>query len=92
VLAEILTLAKKPVSEKTLKKEVNLPPGLLQKCLVQLLLSNWLDNLKVESSKFKFYVITEKGTVFLEKYVKLQQFLAPEPKPEQLATAQIPKF
>jgi predicted transcriptional regulator len=87
VLSEILTLCKKPQSEKTLKTEINLPPGILQKCLVQLLLSEWLDYLKVEGSKFKFYVTTQKGAVFLEKYRKLQELLTPVNKQEVLAPA-----
>jgi predicted transcriptional regulator len=89
VLFEILTLCKKPQSEKNLKVGISLPPGILQKCIIQLLLSDWLENLKVEGSKFKYYVTTEKGTVFLEKYGKLQQLLAPEHKQEQLAPSPV---
>ena len=83
VLSEILRACKKPISEKNLKLELNLPPTVLQQCIIQLLLSNWLENLKVEGSKFRYFVTTEKGTVFLEKYLKLQQLLAPTIQQEQ---------
>ena len=85
VLSEILTLCKKPQSEKTLKTEMNLPPALLQKSILQLLLSNWLGNLRVEGSKFKYYVTTQKGAVFLEKYGKIQEYIVPENKQMQIA-------
>jgi predicted transcriptional regulator len=81
VLSEILTLCKKPQSEKTIKTEMNLPPALLQKSILQLQLSNWLDYLRVEGSKFKYYVTTKKGAVFLEKYGKIQEFVVPQNKP-----------
>jgi predicted transcriptional regulator len=64
---------------------MNLPPALLQKSILQLQLSNWLDYLKVEGSKFKYYVTTKKGAVFLENYGKIQEFIIPENKPRQLA-------
>ncbi|MCW4024971.1 MAG: hypothetical protein NWF01_08055 [Candidatus Bathyarchaeota archaeon] len=79
ILSEILDACKTPISERTLKTNVSLPPKLFRKCILLLLRKNWLEASNAEDSCFIHYVTTKKGTVFLEKYLKLQQLLTSEP-------------
>jgi predicted transcriptional regulator len=91
ILSELLAACKTPISEKNLKTTVRLPPELFQKCTSLLLRKKWIEASDVENSGLVHYVTTKKGTVFLEKYLKLQQLLTPEPTPKQLVTVKASK-
>jgi predicted transcriptional regulator len=76
VLAEILSLCKSPRQKTHLLQKVNLSYPKLQDCLQQLRDLKMV-NLQPQTSD---YVTTEKGLLFLIKWLQLKEFLDPEEK------------
>ena len=74
VLTEILRFCKSPRGKTRIMQKANLSHHVLQECLQQL---QGFDLVEVRPKTFD-YVTTKKGTIFLEKWGQLEEFLMPE--------------
>jgi predicted transcriptional regulator len=86
-----LVACKKPISEKDLKTQVHLPAELFKKSKTLLLEKKWLEALSLDDTAVVLYVITDKGTVFMDKYNKLQELLTSESEEKQVVTVKAAK-
>ncbi len=74
IIAEILSSCKKPQTQTYIRRQTNLSHSILQSCIMQLLVKQWLLQIK-ESCGQKKFAITDKGLVFLDKLCELQNMI-----------------
>lgn len=72
IIADILNVCKKPQTKTYIRRQTNISYEVLQNCILQLLVGQWLKIMQEDCGSKKL-TITEKGTVFLEKYIELQK-------------------
>lgn len=71
VIAEILKLCKNPQTQTSIRHQTNISYVVLQSCVMQLLVRRWLEEVEARHGQRKL-AITEKGAVFLGKWMELQ--------------------
>ncbi len=72
IIAEILGTCRSPQTQTYIRRQTNVSYAVLQSCIMQLLVRQWL--LQVEETYGqKKLSITDKGLIFLEKWLELQK-------------------
>jgi predicted transcriptional regulator len=71
VIAEILGLCRSPQTQTYIRRQTSVSYSVLQSCLMYLLTREWIIEVESASGQNKL-AVTEKGMVFLEKWVELQ--------------------
>ena len=74
ILADILITCKSPQTRTYIRRQTCIPYAVLQNCLMQLLLRQWLKLVEENGGPTKL-AITDKGLVFLEKWLELQKIM-----------------
>jgi predicted transcriptional regulator len=74
ILADILFTCKSPQTRTYIRRQTSIPYAVLQNCITQLLLRQWLKVVNENSGSTKL-TITDKGLVFLEKWLELQKIM-----------------
>lgn len=74
IIAEILNSCKNPQTKTYVRRQTNISYAVLQSCIMQLLLRKWLSLIE-ENCGQKKLAITEKGLIFLEKWLELQKIV-----------------
>lgn len=72
IIAEILVFCKTPQTQTCIRRQTSISYEVLQSCIIQLLMREWLLQVDAEDGQRKL-AITDKGLVFLDKWVALQQ-------------------
>ncbi len=72
IIAEILSACRTPQTPTYIRRQTNISYDVLQSCLMQLILRQWIGKTDCKRGQQKL-VITNKGLVFLEKWVELQK-------------------
>lgn len=72
IIAEILGLCKTPQTQTCIRRQTSISYEVLQSCIIQLQMRQWLALVDAQDGQRKLE-ITEKGTVFLDKWAELQQ-------------------
>jgi predicted transcriptional regulator len=70
IIAEILSSCRSPQTQTYIRRQTNVSYVVLQSCIKQLLVRQWLEQTKDNSQKK--LATTPKGFVFLRKWVELQ--------------------
>ena len=71
IIADILNSCRRPQTQTYIRRQTNLSYAVLQSSLTQLLLRQWLSEV-IDSSGQKKLAITDKGLIFLHKWLELQ--------------------
>ena len=74
IIADILSSCRRPQTQTYIRRQTNISYAVLQSCIMQLLLRQWLAQIE-ESCGQKKLAITGKGLIFLEKWVELQKMV-----------------
>ncbi len=69
IIAEILSLCRSPQTQTYIRRQTNISYSVLQDCIFQMLLRQWLR--QIEEYGQKKLLITDKGRVFLNKWLEL---------------------
>jgi predicted transcriptional regulator len=72
IIAEILCICRTPQTQTCIRRQTSISYEVLQSCIVQLLMREWLLQVGVEGGQRKL-AITDKGASFLDKWFELQQ-------------------
>jgi predicted transcriptional regulator len=72
IIAEILNSCKVPQSKTSIRRHTDLSYGILQNCIMHLLMRQWIELTGEENGQQKL-IITDKGAAFLEKWQELQK-------------------
>jgi predicted transcriptional regulator len=72
IIADILRTCRSPQTQTYIRRQTCISYAVLQTCIVQLLLRQWLEETEADCGQKKL-AITPKGTVFLEKSLELQK-------------------
>lgn len=72
IIAEILSICRTPQTQTYIRRQTSVSYEVLQNCIIQLLIRQWLLQIDAEGGQHKL-IITDKGGVFLEKWIELQQ-------------------
>lgn len=72
IIAEILGLCRSPQTQTYLRRQTSISYAMLQSCVMQLLMRQWLLQVDVEYGQKKL-AITDKGIAFLDKWLELQK-------------------
>ena len=83
IIAEILNSCKSPQTKTYIRRQTNVSYAVLQNCVLQLLLRKWLALIE-ENCGQKKLAITEKGLIFLEKWLELQKIVGINNKRKQM--------
>jgi predicted transcriptional regulator len=92
IIAEILCACRSPQTQTFIRRQTNVSYEVLQSCLMQLLVRQWILQVEEPCGQKKLF-ITGKGLVFLEKWLELQKLagikgkrklLAAMPQPQKL--------
>ncbi|MCW3995716.1 MAG: winged helix-turn-helix domain-containing protein [Candidatus Bathyarchaeota archaeon] len=92
IIAEILTVCKKPRTQTYIRQRTRITYDILQRCLMQLLIRQWIRQIDEADGQRKLE-ITDKGLVFLDKWLevkKLAGFRNGLEKDESLRTHIVP--
>ncbi|MCW3999434.1 MAG: winged helix-turn-helix domain-containing protein [Candidatus Bathyarchaeota archaeon] len=81
IIAEILGQCRSPQTQTYVRRQTNLSYDVLQSCIMQLLVRQWLRQVEDENGQ-KRYVTTPKGMVFLEKWFELLQLAGVSKRPK----------
>ncbi len=71
IIAEMLYCCRVPQTRTSIRQHTNLSYVVLQKCIMHLLMRQWIELTGEESGQQKL-IITEKGKAFLDKWLELQ--------------------
>lgn len=74
IIAEILHSCRAPQTKTSVRRHTNLSYAILQNCIMQLLMRQWVELTGEESGQQKL-IITDKGVAFLEKWLELQRMV-----------------
>lgn len=74
IIADILSSCRHPQTQTYIRRQTNISYAVLQSCIMQLLLRQWLAQIK-ENGGQKKLAITDRGLFFLEKWVELQKMV-----------------
>ena len=85
IIAEILNSCKNPQTKTYVRRQTNISYAVLQNCIMQLLLRKWLSLIE-ETCGQKKLAITEKGLIFLEKWLELQKIVGINNKRKQMVS------
>lgn len=80
IIAEILGFCKTPQTQTCIRRQTSISYEVLQSCILQLLMRQWLLQVDAEDGQRKL-AITDKGMAFLDKWVELQQLAGLKNKP-----------
>jgi predicted transcriptional regulator len=72
IIAEILGICRSPQTQSYIRRQTCISYAVLQSCIIHLLMRNWLLQVEVECGQKKLS-ITDKGVVFLDKWLELQK-------------------
>jgi predicted transcriptional regulator len=72
IIAEILGICRTPQTQTCIRRQTSISYEVLQSCIIQLQMRQWLLKVDAEDGQRRLE-ITEKGAVFLDKWVELQQ-------------------
>jgi predicted transcriptional regulator len=72
IIAEILGMCKTPQTQTCIRRQTSISYEVLQSCIVQLLMREWLLQVGAEDGQNRL-ALTDKGMVFLDKWAELQQ-------------------
>jgi predicted transcriptional regulator len=75
IVADILGSCKRPQTQTYIRRKTNISYGVLQSCITQLLLRQWLEQSEEDYNQKKL-TVTSKGMVFLDKWDELQKMVA----------------
>jgi predicted transcriptional regulator len=75
IVADILGSCKRPQTQTYIRRKTNISYGVLQSCITQLLLRQWLEQSEEDYNQKKL-TVTSKGMVFLDKWDELQRMVA----------------
>jgi predicted transcriptional regulator len=73
-------LCKTPQTQTCIRRQTSVSYEVLQNCIIQLLMRDWLLQVDAEDGQRKL-AITSKGLVFLDKWLELQQLAGLKKKP-----------
>ena len=91
ILAEILGICRSPQTQTCIRRQTNVSYAVLQSCLMQLLLRQWLLQVE-EACGQKKLATTNKGLAFLEKWLELQKLAGIKSERKLAAMPQPPKL
>jgi predicted transcriptional regulator len=83
IIAEILGSCRSPQTQTCIRRQTNISYAVLQSCIMQLIVRQWLRPVEVECGQKKL-TITSRGMVFLEKWVELQKLAGIKSKRQQV--------
>jgi predicted transcriptional regulator len=72
IIAEILGTCRTPQTQTYIRRQTSISYTVLQSCIMQLLMRQWLLQVDAECGQHKL-AITDKGLVFLDKWLELQK-------------------
>lgn len=72
IIAEILGTCRTPQTQTYIRRQTSISYTVLQSCIMQLLMRQWLLQVDTECGQHKL-AITDKGMVFLDKWLELQK-------------------
>ena len=88
IIAEILASCRSPKTQTYIRRQTNISYEVLQSCIMQLVLRQWLMKVEEESGQKKL-AATEKGMDFLKKWFEIQNLIGI--KNRRIWTAFMPK-
>ncbi|MCL4429477.1 MAG: hypothetical protein M1167_01875 [Chloroflexi bacterium] len=74
IIADILNSCRRPQTQTCIRRQTTISYTVLQTCITQMLSKRWLMQIE-EAGGQKKLAITEKGLVFLGKWVELQKMV-----------------
>ena len=83
IIAEILGLCRSPQTQTYIRRQTSISYAVLQSCIMQLLMRQWLLQVDVECGQKKL-AITDKGVAFLDKWLELQKLAGLKSKQMQI--------
>jgi len=88
IIVEILSSCRNPKTQTYIRLQTNISYEVLQSCIMQLVLRQWLMKVEEESGQKKL-ASTEKGIDFLKKWFEIQNLIGL--KNRRILTAFMPK-
>jgi predicted transcriptional regulator len=82
IIAEILSSCKSPQTQTYIRRQTSIPYAVLQNCIMQLVVMQWLERVKEDDGLVRL-AITEKGLVFLDKWLEIQKIIGAKAKQGQ---------
>ena len=79
IIADILSLCMRPQTQTSIRRQTNISYAVLQSCIMHLILRQWLIQNEASSGQ-KIFAITNKGLVFLDKWLELQKMVGTKSK------------
>ncbi len=85
IIAEILGTCRNPQTQTYIRRQTSISYKVLQSCIMQLLMRQWLLQVDAECGQKKL-AITDKGLAFLDKWLELQRLAGLKSKRMQVAS------
>ena len=74
IIADILCICRNPQTKSYIRRQTYVSYVVLQNCIKQLMMRKWLEPTKEDSGQTRL-ATTDKGLVFLQKYLELQELM-----------------
>lgn len=74
IIADILSSCRRPQTQTYIRRQTTISYSVLQTCIRQLLLRRWIAPIEGDYGQKKL-AITDKGSIFLDKWVELQKMV-----------------